>query len=229
VNERAHPLAGKRMRPPRTVCFGWDRERDAGCRHLRDPRIGRKELFLRHEKELRDDLGAEIAARKHPYDRALRHHDGYRPRRAGDGCGRRMARAEPGQEVRRRGDVHVDVAAGGDEDAVVAKHEGAVELSELLHRLAEFRAVDTEKLRRVAVQRVEEQRARLGEHVVDVADDEERADLAALASFAGDLDGELDDLLQRPPARLGAVCAPAHDPEGLVQPFVAPVLAHHLF
>jgi hypothetical protein len=47
----------------------------------------------------------------------------------------------------------------------------------------------------MSVQRVEEERARLSEHVLDIAHDEEGADLAALATLSGDLDGELDDLL----------------------------------
>ena len=42
------------------------------------------------------------------------------------------------------------------------------------------------------VERIEQQRTRPLEHLVDVADDEERPDLAALAPLARDLDGELE-------------------------------------
>jgi hypothetical protein len=80
----------------------------------------------------------------------------------------------------------------------------------------------------VPVERVEEERPRLRQDLVHVADDEESPDLAALATLARDLDRKLDDLLERAPARLAAVCALAHRPERIFQPILALVPGHHL-
>ena len=74
--------------------------------------------------------------------------------------------------------------------------EGAVELGELLDGLAELGPLDVEEFLRMAVKRVEEERTRLREHVVDVSDDEERADLAALAALPCQLHREVDDALE---------------------------------
>ncbi len=54
----------------------------------------------------------------------------------------------------------------------------------------------------MAVERVEDQRPRSREHGVHVPDDEDRPDLASLPPLARELHGQLDDLLQRPAARL---------------------------
>ena len=59
----------------------------------------------------------------------------------------------------------------------------------------------------MAVERVEEERLRLLEHRLDVADHEERSDLAALAAFARELDRELDDVLEGLAHRRGAARA----------------------
>ncbi len=107
-----------------------------------------------------------------------------------------MASPEAGQEVL-RGQVDVDVAAGGDEGAVVGDHERAVELGELLHRLPEVRALDVEELRRVPEERVKEERAGVTEDCLGVADDEEGSDLSTLTALARDLGGEEDDVLER--------------------------------
>src|SRR6185295_18095484 len=115
-----------------------------------------------------------------------------------------------GEEVLRRADLDVDVAARGDEGAVVPDDEGAVELGELLDGLAELGALDVQEVLRVPVEGVEEQRARLRQDAVHVADDEEGADLASLAPFTGELDGEVDDALEGPAPLLGAVRAAAN-------------------
>ena len=57
------------------------------------------------------------------------------------------------------------------------------------------------------VERVEHERLRLVEHRLDVADHEERSDLAALAALARELDRELDDVLEGLAHRLGAASA----------------------
>jgi hypothetical protein len=100
-------------------------------------------------------------------------------------------------------------------------------LRELLDRLAELGALDVQELARVAVEGIEHERARLGEDLVDVADDEERPDLAALAALPRDLHGELDYLLQGLSALLGAEGALAYRAEGRVQPLSALVAGHH--
>src|SRR5919106_208629 len=106
----------------------------------------------------------------------------------------------PGAEARqeRRRVVDLDVAARSGERSVVVDEERSVELGELLDGLAELRARDLQQLRRVAVERIQDQRPRARERLLDVADDEERADLPALAAFTRDLDAELHDLLEGP-------------------------------
>ena len=106
-----------------------------------------------------------------------------------------MPRTKAWEKICRR-QIDVDVAAGGDEGAVVVDEERAVELSELLDGLAKVGQLGVQKLGRMAVKRVEQQRSRARKDVLDVADDEKRADLAPLASFAGELDRQLDDGLE---------------------------------
>jgi hypothetical protein len=96
-----------------------------------------------------------------------------------------VSRPETREEVRRGADLDVDVAPRRDEDAVVAQDERAVELGEFLDSLAELGPVDLQELGRVSIEGVEQQRTRLRQHVLDITDDEERADLASLAALAG--------------------------------------------
>jgi hypothetical protein len=58
-------------------------------------------------------------------------------------------------EVRRRVHIDVDEAPGCHEDAVVAEHEGAVQLRELLHRLTKLGKINSQDLVRMPVQRIE--------------------------------------------------------------------------
>src|SRR5439155_11253941 len=133
---------------------------------------------------------------------------------------------QPGKEVCGRAQVDVDVAAGGDERAVLVDEEGAVELCQLLDRFPEIGPFGVEELRLVAVEWVEEELTGLGEDVVHVADDEERPYLAALAALAGELDGQLDDRLERLLARAEAVRALGHRPEGRAEPLLPAVGRH---
>ena len=122
-----------------------------------------------------------------------------------------MTRAEARHE--RRFGVHRDVPRGGDERPALVDDEGAVELRELLDGLAELRPSHVEQLVRVPVERIEQERLRPVEHGFDVADHEQRPDLAALASFPGDLDGELHDLLDGLAHRFLATRAVGHRAE----------------
>ena len=107
-------------------------------------------------RKSRNDLGSHLAVHEDPHDRALETTTASArgPRDRGAGC---MAGSEPRQEELGV-QIHVDVAAGRDEGPVVVDEEGAVELGQLLHRLAKPRLADAEELRPVAVQRIEEQR-----------------------------------------------------------------------
>ena len=78
----------------------------------------------------------------------------------------------------------------------------------------------------MAEERVEDERPRLLDDDVDVPDHEERPDLPPLAPLAGELDGEVDDLLERAPALLGAAGRLADRAEGRVQHLLTAVQVH---
>ena len=81
----------------------------------------------------------------------------------------------------------------------------------------------------MAEERVENQRPRLVDEDVHVADHEQRPDLAPLSSLARELDSEVDDLLERAPTLLGATGRLADRAEGGIQHFGPTVQVHVLF
>src|SRR5690606_13130299 len=110
--------------------------------------------------------------------------------------GRPVAGAEAlGQrQVGRRG---VEDPAGGLDGAVAGDDETAVELGDLLDGLADPAVADVPLLASVAPERVEAERVRAGQHVAGITDNQQGADRLALAALAADLDGDVDDGLER--------------------------------
>jgi hypothetical protein len=88
--------------------------------------------------------------------------------------------------------VEVEVAARGDDDAVLAHDERAVEHGEGVQRVPHVRVHDVLLVLGVALERVERQLPRLLHHDARVADHEQRPDRAALPALDADADGELD-------------------------------------
>ena len=107
-----------------------------------------------------------------------------------------MAGAQPLGEGQ-AGGGGVDDPAGGLDGAVAGDDEGAVDLGDLLDRLADAQVAEVPLLAAVALERVEAQGAGAGQDVAGVADDDQGADGLALAALAADLDGDVDDGLQR--------------------------------
>jgi hypothetical protein len=95
--------------------------------------------------------------------------------------------------------------------------ERTIDLRELLDRLAKVGPTDVQQFLRMTVERVEQERARALEHVRDVADDEQRPDLSPFTPLAGDLDGELEHLLEGAAAFHVAVRARGDRAEDLLE------------
>jgi len=152
--------------------------------------------------------------------RALRDDHGNGVRRSRDRRRGGVTGAEPREEGR-LAELDVDEPPSRDERPAVVDDERAVKLGELLDRLAQVGPVDVQELRGMAVERIEQERARPLEHRLDVTDDEQCPDLATLTALARDLDGELDDFLERRLALRIAAGARTDRSEDLLQ-----LLAH---
>src|SRR6056297_4093870 len=154
-------------------------------RALRDLATDLRAELAQHP-ELGHDLRHELAPIEDAHHRALRHDDRHRAGVTADRGGRHVTTAQAQRQLdplRARGEV----AAGSDGDPVARHDEGAVELRELLERLAYVRIDDLLRLVGVTLERVQDQRSRARQHRSVVVDREQRADLASLAPFAGQL------------------------------------------
>src|SRR5690606_15623603 len=99
-----------------------------------------------------------------------------------------------GQVVLRR--QRFQVAACRLDDAVSSHDERAVDPGELAYGAARGRVEDRACLRRVALERIEHQRMRVGEHGLVVAQGEEQPDAPALPALVAELDAEAEDRVE---------------------------------
>ena len=98
--------------------------------------------------------------------------------------------------------------------AVIADDKRPIELCQLLDGLAHVGVIEVAQLLGVAGQRIEDHRPRLREHRLRIADDEQRADLAAFATLARQLHGKGDHRLQH--FAVDAARGAAHLPQHLI-------------
>ena len=146
-----------------------------------------------------------------------------RPRdRGGGGVTGTQAR----QEVLRGAHVDVDEPPCRDEGAVVGEQERAVELRQLLHRLAELGPLDPKQLVRVAEERVEDQGRDCSVTTSTSPITNSVPIFRPSRPSARELDGEVDDLLERAPPLLGALRRLADHAEGCVQHLLPTVQVH---
>src|SRR4051812_37425518 len=89
------------------------------------------------------------------------------------------------------GQARLEVATRGECDSFPTHDEAAVQLRKLLDGLAGIRLADAAVVSGVAGERVEDQAPAPCEDLVLCADSEQRSDLAPLAPFSSDLDGEI--------------------------------------
>ena len=98
------------------------------------------------------------------------------------------------RDVLRRG---VDVTGGGLDGAVRADHEGSVELRDFLDALPHSRIREPPLGTTVPANGIETRGMARLNHLAGVADHEQRPDRLALAALPADLDGEIDNQLER--------------------------------
>src|SRR4051812_3647327 len=140
--------------------------------------------------------------------RGLGDRDGDRPRLHCDAGGCGMARTEPEGKIDavaiRRRASHLQVAASGKNDAVLADDEGAVEDREVLQGLADGGVEDVAVRLAHALEGVDGELLALLHHRRRVPQDEDGADRVTLESFVADRHGERDHRLDHLGAELGA-------------------------
>jgi hypothetical protein len=87
----------------------------------------------------------------------------------------------------------VEVSARGSDCPIFRQHERAIQLRQFLQRATEIRIEDAGGVRHVSDKRIEDQRTRVGQHCISIANREQRADAATFSSFAGNFNRKFQD------------------------------------
>ena len=173
-----------------------DRDREPELGYALHGGVRREQSLPAHEEQLGDDLRLQLAAGEDADDRALRDDDGSRSRGPADREPGGVARAEAGAGTSRRGRCRRSGRPRRTTPSSSTMKPPSSCASSLTVSRNSGRSTRSSE-RGMPGKRVEDQRSRARQRLFDVADDEQRADATPLAPLACDLDGELDDLVER--------------------------------